>query len=570
MAKYLSLFILLIVCLSPVYAHSRDINALLARLDSAINNEDVFVQEKIRKINYIKEKRKKVITLEEKYWSNSQLYDEYYVFDADSAMYYATQNLEIAKQVNNKQWENEWHINKSFVFSVIGLLNDAKEELAVINSTELTNANKIKYYGQLAYLYSHIGQLSDHVVIGNEDNDRISHQYEDSVLSFIKKDNPEFLWYAASSKIDKKDIPSQYIKPLKACVDACGFNSRTDAMNCYILSQLYERIGDRENRIKYLILSGITDVSIANRDIASLTVLASLMLEDGDLDHAFKYINYSQKQALLLPNRVRAASLAKTVAEINQLHESKLKDTQLSLTVSLIISLVILIALAMFIIMFRRRSGQLQKSKKELTLANDTLTRQMQELSESRDEQERLISELRRVSEHNKAISQTLSEANYLKEECIGATLALCSDNIARFDKYRSDALKLVRAQKWDDLQDELMKSFRLNRELKNFYESFDTLILNIFPKFVRDFNELLRPEERVEPAPGSLTTELRIYALVRLGISDSVKIAKLLHYSTQTVYNYRLRMRNKAIIDKEEFADTVKSLGKLTDINYQ
>ena len=98
---------------------------------------------------------------------------------------------------------------------------------------------------------------------------------------------------------------------------------------------------------------------------------------------------------------------------------------------------------------------------------------------------------------------------------------------------------------------------------MKDLYSSFDTLFLNIYPDFVKDFNDLLKEEERISVKPGELNTELRIYALVRLGITDSVKIASVLHCSPQTVYNYRLKVRNKAIVPRERFAELVKSLGK-------
>lgn len=213
--------------------------------------------------------------------------------------------------------------------------------------------------------------------------------------------------------------------------------------------------------------------------------------------------------------------------------------------------------------MYNHRSRQLKKSQAELHKINRELTQNMEELSRSKSERDELIADLQQANKHNRDISQRLREANYVKEECIGATFALCSSYIDRFEKYRKDLLKLVKNQKWKELQEEVIATSYVNRELKDFYRSFDSLFLNIYPDFVRDFNSLLRPEEQLTVNPGELNTELRIYALVRLGISDSVKIAALLHCSTQTVYNYRLRMRNKAIIDKQNFAEAVKSLGK-------
>lgn len=556
-------FIFLFIGILRSLAYDSGIEQLLVRLDSMIDNEDVFVKAKMDKIAEIKRSGKRALNLEERYWSNRSLYDEYFVFDADSAMRYAMENLEIARTLGNRQWEYEWKINKSFTLSVMGLLNDAKEELSSINADDLSDANKVRFYGQLAYLYSHIGQLSDHRIIENEDYDHISHIYEDSIAAVIDHDNPLYLWYKASSQVDRKKIPDELISAIKASVDTCSFNSRTDAMNCYILSRLYERNGDKTNRMHYLILSGMSDVSVANRDIASLNELANVLLEDGDIERSYKYVNYSQKQALLLPNRIRAAYLAKTVSEVHGLHEKKLQDSQHNLTVVLGVLFVIVLTLVLLIIMYMHRSRQLRKSQKRLEDANLELTRNMEEITRNKSERDALIANLQDANKRNQEISMTLREANYVKEECIGAAFALCSQYIDRFDKYRKELLKLIKSEKWDKLKDELVTASYTNRELKDFHHNFDSLFLNIYPDFVSDFNKLLRPEEQITVQPGELNTELRIYALVRLGISDSVKIAALLHCSSQTVYNYRLKMRNKAIIPKETFADAVKSLGK-------
>ncbi len=547
----------------PMRAREASVESLLARLDSAIANEDAYVQAKIKRIGDARASRRSLRTPEELYWNNRHLYDQYYVFDADSAMHYASQNLALARQLGNKQGENEWRINKSFTLSVMGLLGEAKEELDSVNFSELSDANKIKFYGQMAYLYSHIGQLSDHRIIGNEDYDRISHAYEDSILSIITPDNPEYLWYAASSKIDSEEFPDELLSQLKEAVDTCSFSSRTEAMNCYILSRIYSRMGDNDNHMRYLILSGLTDVKIANRDIASITELAEMLRNDGDIERAYNYVNYSLKQALLLPNRVRAATLAKTVSDVHQLHEEALRTTQRNLTIALVVLFVIMLALALLFIMYSRRSKQLRRSQRKLEAANSELTTRMEEITRNKIERDKLIANLMEANSRNEEISMALREANYVKEECIGATFALCSSYIDRFEKYRNDIMKLVRAQKWKELQEEALTATYSNREMKEFYASFDTLFLSIYPDFVSDFNQLLRPEEQITVPPGTLNTELRIYALVRLGVSDSVKIAALLHCSTQTVYNYRLRMRNKAIIEKEGFADAVKSLGK-------
>lgn len=207
---------------SAAFSAIPSVGELLARLDSMIDNEDTYMRLKLDKIAQIKQNRRRASSVEERYWNNRALYDEYFVFDADSAMNYADANLRIARHLGNRQWEYEWRINKSFALSVMGFLNEAQDELSQIDISDLSDSNKIKYYGQLAYLYSHMGQLADHKIIGNDDYDHISHCYEDSISTLITPDSPDYLWYVASSKVDSKVIPDGLIETVKASVDTCG------------------------------------------------------------------------------------------------------------------------------------------------------------------------------------------------------------------------------------------------------------------------------------------------------------------------------------------------------------
>ena len=153
-----------------------------------------------------------------------------------------------------------------------------------------------------------------------------------------------------------------------------------------------------------------------------------------------------------------------------------------------------------------------------------------------------------------------LGEKNIVKEEYIGFVLSLCSDYISRLDNYRKDINRKVKTHMYAELNDMTNTSVMMQSELKEFYQYFDTVFLHVYPGFVADVNQLLRPEEQLHPKEGRLNTELRIFALMRLGITDSSKIADFFHCSLQTVYNNRLRIRQKAI-NRETFDEEVRHL---------
>ena len=172
---------------------------------------------------------------------------------------------------------------------------------------------------------------------------------------------------------------------------------------------------------------------------------------------------------------------------------------------------------------------------------------------------------LAEVNEQLKEANAQLRESNYVKEEYIGYVFAICSNYISKLDEFRKNINRKIKAKQFDEVKVLTDTPTMAQNELKEFYHNFDAIFLHVYPDFVDDFNALLQPEERIVLKEGELlNTELRIYALVRLGIGDSVKIAEFLHCSPQTVYNNRLKPRNKAIIPKEEFASTVMGLGKM------
>lgn len=342
-------------------------------------------------------------------------------------------------------------------------------------------------------------------------------------------------------------------------------SSRTDAINSYHLAIMFYNEGDEYNYIKYLVYSAIADIKISNRDIASLEELSNILYSYNDIDRGYTYIGYCLKAALLYPSRVRFANISSVMDKLRHAYQQRNAEQESKLRSSLyamsIMSVVLLISILFIYVQYRR----LVKSRKELDESNRLLNRHVDELSEAHQMLADVNKELSEVNEKLKISNSKLQESNYVKEEYIGYVFSICSSYISKLEEYRKSINRKLKAGQIDDIKSMTSSTTIVQSELKEFYHSFDAIFLHVYPDFVEDFNSLLRPEERVVLKEGELlNTELRIYALVRLGISDSVKIAEFLHCSPQTVYNNRLRTRNKAIIPKEEFAETVRSLGKM------
>ena len=558
------LFWLLVNWIGWIYAESveKEIPQLLATLDSILVQTGELASQKELKIAQLKKKLSNAANFEEEFWINKMLYDESFVFNADSAMKYDDRNIQIATELKKKDWQDEWLINRSFMFAATGLLKEAGEVLEKVDSTSLSDGLKLSYYYQRSYLYSHLGQyMGDQKQVNN----KYYNEFENAnkhMLALVRPKDPLYWWCVAScNELSPED---SLFSALENVVLSSHHNTRLDAMNAYGLSNMYKRIGDKEKTMIYLIYSAMADLRVCNRDIASLQELSSLLYDAGDIDRAYAYMNYCLKAALLYPNRVRIINISTELDKIYANYQQRDIRWRNSLQNYLYVVTFFSIILVLALIGLYRQTKKLRKSRTELDSANHSLNQHVVELSQMHKQLALANQELQNLNELLRSANQKLQESNDVKEEYIGYVFSICSNYISKLDEYRKNINRKLKTGQFEEARQLTDNSSLTQNELKDFYANFDAIFLRVYPDFVADLNSLLRPEEQILLKDASeLNTEVRIYALVRLGINDSVKIADFLHCSPQTVYNHRLRMRNKAIIPKDKFAEAVRLLGR-------
>lgn len=558
------LFWLLVNWIGWIYAESveKEIPQLLATLDSILVQTGELASQKELKIAQLKKKLSNAANFEEEFWINKMLYDESFVFNADSAMKYVDRNIQIATELKKKDWQDEWLINRSFMFAATGLLKEAGEVLEKVDSTSLSDGLKLSYYYQRSYLYSHLGQyMGDQKQVNN----KYYNEFENAnkhMLALVRPKDPLYWWCVAScNELSPED---SLFSALENVVLSSHHNTRLDAMNAYGLSNMYKRIGDKEKTMIYLIYSAMADLRVCNRDIASLQELSSLLYDAGDIDRAYAYMNYCLKAALLYPNRVRIINISTELDKIYANYHQRDIRWRNSLQNYLYVVTFFSIILVLALIGLYRQTKKLRKSRTELDSANHSLNQHVVELSQMHKQLALANQELQNLNELLRSANQKLQESNDVKEEYIGYVFSICSNYISKLDEYRKNINRKLKTGQFEEARQLTDNSSLTQNELKDFYANFDAIFLRVYPDFVADLNSLLRPEEQILLKDASeLNTEVRIYALVRLGINDSVKIADFLHCSPQTVYNHRLRMRNKAIIPKDKFAEAVRLLGR-------
>lgn len=543
---------------------SDNIERMLQSLDSLVIEKETFVVAKEKRIEELRKMEKKVQTEEEQYWMNKLFYEEYMVYDSDSAVSYIHKNLDIAQRLNNPQWVAQWKIEQSFISSATGFLKEGLDLLNEIKVENLSSYAKTDYYGQMMYLYSHYGQYSGENSSQTALYNIQEKSYRDSVYFHIPGDHPLYLWYRGWQS---KGTPqaAEVRDQLSHVLATSKFNSRPDAMNSYILAQLYKEENKEEEFLRYLILSSMADIRSANHDIASLEELGKILYEKGEIDRGYSYLNYCLSCAQLYKNRIRMIGISSALDAIHKTYEQRNKKQEADLRRYLLIVSMLSLVLLAAIFFIALQMKRLKDSRKKLNVANQALNNHVDELELAHVQLAEANNQLQSLNGQLLEANNKLTESNYVKEEYIGYVFNICSSYISKLDEYRKNINRKIKAGMVEEVKKMTDASSLASNELKEFYANFDAIFLHIYPDFVSDFNALLQPDKQIIPKEGELlNTELRIYALVRLGISDSVKIAEFLHCSAQTVYNNRLKTRSKAIVPRENFAEIVKSLGKI------
>lgn len=549
-----------------------EIDNLLRQLDSVLAKSPDIIRAKEARIAARRGTYASAPDEEHRYWAAADLYEEYSTFDSDSALHYADLALSHARALDRRDLMAEMELNKSYIFSATGLLEEADRSLNSVKPDSLPNSLALKYCDRLLFLSTHRD-----LYIGVRHEKEFYSLRVDSIVqsltSNIPPTDPVYGWLIGWKSLNYKTKAKDAIPVLKKAVDSSTHSSRADAMNAWMLAKLYERTGDRHNLFKYLLISAIADAQTCNKEIASLEEVCDFLYHSGDLDRANAYINYCIAAANQYKSRVRIGKLAERQKNILDAIHRRSQDQARTNTRFIWALALILLALIGATLHILKQNRLLRASRESLNEANgalsvrvNELSGRVDELSAVREELHSAIAELSDMYENARHSAGVLAEDNDTRDSYIANVFAICSDYIDKIDEFRVNLHKLLSQRKFDKVMS-IVKSPELSaEELKELYNNFDTIFLKMYPDFVEDFNSLLRPEERIElKTPGRLTNELRIYALVRLGLNDSVRIARFLHCKSQSVYNARQRMRKKAIVPREEFADAVRNLGKTT-----
>jgi hypothetical protein len=514
------------------------LDALLNRLDQTIAERQYYMDVREKRIDELKQMLKTPhISMEQAYELSTRLYSEYKTYNCDSAFYYAENALRIAQFWKHDYCIPESKLNVVSVFNVIGMYKEALDMLASIDRNRLPDELKIKYFNNYKEVYRNYSNNNVYAV----EYKQISDNYRDSLLNSLDKTSEHYL-IVYSEKLLEQNQPDESAKILFDLLKAVEPENHSFAVLTHGIANVFMVKGDIEQAKVYYAKSAAADIENAIKENASMQALALLLYESGDLNHAYKYIKCSLEDAVFCNARLRTFEISKIFPIIDEAYQEKTQKQKEQLRFYLILTAVLSFFLIIAVVYVYRQMKKLRKARQELSDINLKLKELNNQLQNS---------------------NQELSEANHIKEEYIGHFLDLCSTYIDKLEIYRKTLNRKASDNKIEELFRMLKSTEMVEKELAELYQTFDNIFLYLFPTFVEDFNALLLPEERYVRKQGELlNVEMRICALIRLGITDSSKIARFLRYSSNTIYNYRAKIKNKSAVPRENFEKTIRKIG--------
>jgi len=527
---------------------------LVAVLDSAENFHKV--QEK--KLQDYKRKAAAASSDDARFYHYKLIAESYYEFNVDSAECYIQKNQEIAARNNKPEWQVDCYLQEAHLYNCIGYFEQGRKAL-----DHLTSFNKT-FEQQLLYYLESIDYWNGRAIFLNLPTPDITGQmYADSVLQMGDR-VPAYL--QAHVKVWKEtdhELKAMVVEELKHTVDQMSPDDAWYAKLCGEIGLLSHFLDDREqDKLEYLTRYVEASLRHVSRVTPMLVYVEQIALKYGEFEYANRFLSALVRMQQDYPDRIREPLYPIMTQLSNATYDRLEKESDRNYVLWLLTSVMFLIvALLLGLTVYNlRRRTRLQTS---LTEKNQLLANHSEQLKKEQSLLHEANEALRRTSDELKEESLRLSEANYLKEEYIGQLFAICSEYLQKIEAIKKDINRKLTARQYDlALKATRIKSEDDMKEQHELWAKFDDVFLQIFPNFVEQFNALLHPEERITLRTGEkLNTDLRIYAMVRLGINNSVKIAKILGLSPQSVYNARQKMRARATESEEDFPTRVRHL---------
>lgn len=494
----------------------------LKHLNHVMASADMYMRDKMRHIDSLKAVYRDLPSddLSRRVRAAIGISQAYLPVRADSALVYSGHALRLAEESGNRNDEFNCRIARINALSTSGIFTRAVAEFNSISKDPVTREMKISYWLAGRKLYGYMRSYVEGDRQFYNEYSELHMQFDDSLINNLPANDPTRTFYIAERYV-QRGLNGDARKLLEQLCGSLPEESNLYGMAAFQLGLVCRNEGDLTGYASFLAKAAISDIKGCVKDGYALPALAEWLYHQGELGDAFNYINFALEDAMTGNVRMRTVSIAALLPMIDEAYREKINASRDELMIYfLLMAFMFILSVVLCIILWRM---------------------------------------IRRSRMNTRKLAQTAN----LQESYIGHFIGLTSTYANRLNSLK----KLVTRKISSGQSEELMKMIKtgkfVNDENEEFYKIFDSAFLDIYPDFIENINELLRPEERYEVRKSTvMPPELRIYGFVRLGVEESTRIAQILNYSVSTVYAYRTRMRNKAI-DHENFDAQVMDIGR-------
>ena len=535
------IIIIITLMIQPIYVKG-DNNQLYKQLDAALAQRAHYIELKEKSLNDIKQGAKYVTSNEDKLKLYEQLANDYKAYEYDSAMTYVNKGLLLAQKSNNILFNKRFRLSQTRLLITRGFYAEAKEILQKIAPQEDSHNYQFLYYYTLYELYNNWAAYCE--------NNEFSKNYNQKKMEYLKKaielspKKDAFYYYLMGELYYFSNHPNnnRTIQYYKKALNMEKGNSRLHAMTAFALSEVYKKANNLKLMEHYLLVAAISDITSATKENVALQDIALFIYKHKtrSLNKAQEYINLSLEDAYAYNNRLRRIEISSKLQLITNAYTDDIKTTNRLLNIALLVIILLLLGVGISSLFIRKKNRLLKQKKDEITATSAKM--------------EILNGQLHLINDE-------LKDTNQKRERLVKVYIDLCYKNIERNSKLRTLVVRKIKANQSKELLSLLSSSTNTEKENKEFLTEFDKAFLSLYPTFISELNQQLTESAHIQlKENGEMPPILRVCALLRLGITESSKIAGILSYSPQTVYNYRSILKNNAI-DKEHFEENVLKL---------
>ena len=536
----------IVVALAGIISTSAASSVDFSRLDSLIAEQSHIIDRKEAHLSQLKERLSRETAPADRYGTIKQLYEEYAAYQYDSAYAYVSQCLALTRQMSDDRLLNESRLDLAHILSTACLMDQARLLLGQIDTTRLSATQLIRYYRTCTDLLIYQAEYMQGTQYAAEAVQQLIDLRRRTAALNVPHDDVNYLLTLAECRADSGQS-RQAISLLEGLMQHYHSGERLYSIITSTMSFHYGQLGDKEKQMQYLVKSAESDLEGCIRENTSLRAIADILFDEGDIDRAYRYMRVAVDDANFYGTRLRNIQSSRIVPKILDAYQTKQERNHRNMMWLLgIISVIALllvggvIAIYQLLKRYRRLNEQKKAINEQLSQVNAQLGDTVEQLHES---------------------NVMLREREKLKEEYIARFLTLSSRFVDRGEEQRKALYRLYRDRKTEDLVRELKSTHFGAENAKLFYENFDHAFLNIYPNFVDEVNKLLQEDGKIEVKQGKrLTTESRVLALIRIGITDNQSIAAILRASLTTIYTYRSKLKARAL-NKDSFEAQVKAI---------